>query len=348
MIVLNEIYNNIIEGNKYINNLNNDIEEKKLIKNNVSEILFSAHDEYFPKEIKDYIVTRIKYQIIYRTKINGKQVNVKLYTTKQLHNEEYREIIKKILMAIYTLNLYSSSKCSKNINIDIFFTPFKKKFSKNLNVALGPINVNTGYSTAGCNKVGEITIYREEEWYKVLIHELFHNLNLDFSTMKMDKWREVLHSKLGFNSEFNIYETYCETWARILNVAFIAYIQVTNKKQFIEKFNKLIEVEQLFTLIQCNKILKRIKNPSDYYENSNILCYYVFTAALMNNSEDFIKWCLKNNGDKFLKFSNTIKNVDSFLDLILKEYSSAEFLENLNFADKIKLGKMSNSLRMTL
>ena len=67
--------------------------------------------------------------------------------------------------------------------------------------------------------MSKIVIYRDEEWFKVLIHELFHNLDLDFSTMNISKIRQKLLYKFEIKSKYNIYETYCEIWARILNIA---------------------------------------------------------------------------------------------------------------------------------
>ena len=93
-----------------------------------------------------------------------------------------------------------------------------------------PININGGYTYGGCHNSNEITIYRQEEWFKVLIHELFHNLDLDFSTLNIDRWREKMFDIFGIESEYNIYETYCETWARILNIAIVSFMKSTNSE----------------------------------------------------------------------------------------------------------------------
>ena len=87
------------------------------------------------------------------------------------------------------------------LHIDIFLTPLKKIFPKKKMSQIDVINVNSGFSNFGCRNTANITIYREEEWVKVLIHELFHNLNLDFSTENIDRWREVMYEICGINSE---------------------------------------------------------------------------------------------------------------------------------------------------
>jgi hypothetical protein len=336
MIFLNTLYNKILEGDKYVKKLdivrdNGKANFGKLSKNN----------EYFPEKIREYIENNIKDQYVYKTKINNKKIRLTFYTDKK--NKITDEMIHKVFTIIYVLNLYAEKSCSKNLNINIFMTPLKRELPKKSSDILGAINVNGGFSTAGCNDTGEIIIYREEEWFKVLIHELFHNLNLDFSTMNIDKWREILRNKIKIESEFNIYETYCETWARILNVVMYSFIESNGKKEiFYDIFNNKILDEQVFSLIQCIKIINRIKklkDPEDYRENSNIFCYYIFTAALINDYNGFMRWCRND-----IKFANTIKHVDSFLSLILSNYYSEDFHENLIIVGEIKTDK---SLRMT-
>ena len=164
--------------------------------------------------------------------------------------------------------------------------------------------------------------------------------------MNIDKWRDKMHDIFGIKSDYNIYEIYCETWARILNVAIISFMGLTNidKKEFSVRFNKLIKKERIYSLIQGNKILKFIKRQDNYRETTNILCYYVLTAALMNNYSEFLKWCTNNNAQLF-KFRHTYKNVNSFLNLILKEYKNQDFVNNLIRVDKLK---KDSSLRMTI
>ena len=65
------------------------------------------------------------------------------------------------------------------MNIYIFLTDLKKKLPEHTGQEIGKINVNTGF-TMTCRPKSNIVIYRKEEWFKVLIHETFHNFGLDF------------------------------------------------------------------------------------------------------------------------------------------------------------------------
>ena len=262
--------------------------------------------------------------------------------------QEYnRDILSKyahlVFMIIYLLNLYSSKSCNKNLHINIYLTPCKKLFPSKKFDIIGVDHVNSGFSNIGCQETTNITIYREEEWIKVLIHELFHNLNLDFSLMDITKWSNMLSNKFEINCDFAIYETYCETWARILNVAIKSF--TLDKKEFIIDFKFLINKERIHSLLLASKILKRFKSSRDYIEDSNVFCYYILTASLMNNYLDFILWCDENNLN-LLNFKKTEKSLKSFVDLILTEVDSDSFKKSLDCIRKYR--NDSKSLRMTV
>ena len=337
MLVIDQLYNNILESHKYINKIN-------INKKNTTEFkkFLEYSDELFPREIKNYIKSKIKHMTRYNTQINSRDVIINIYSRDFSYNDS--EMIYKILLIVNILSLYTSTQCSKNLYINIFLTPFKKMLPKKASDILGPINVNSGFSTTGCINNGTITIYRREEWFKVLIHELFHNFNLDFARMNINKWKHKMFDIFGIQSEYNIYETYCETWARILNVAIINFMKSIDKNKFFSNFNSSIQIEQLYSLIQANKIYKKLKNPKLYRENSNVLCYYLLSGALMHDYLSFLHWCNDNNR-RLLKFDNSIKNIDSFMYHILNQYNNTKFIENLELVDKLKKNR---SLRMTI
>ena len=114
---------------------------------------------------------------------------------------------------------------------------------------LGPNNVNTGYTTRCAN--GNITIYRSEEWFKVLIHESMHYLGLDFSIENHD-----LKSVFPIDTDILLSECYAESWARILNVYFTSFYRKPNSKdEFMATCKKSMSIESKFSLVQCNNCL---------------------------------------------------------------------------------------------
>lgn len=61
------------------------------------------------------------------------------------------------------------------------FNTVQKELPENKSEVIGPVNANTGY-TYRCEKNNEIVIYRQEEWFKVLMHETMHTFGNDFET----------------------------------------------------------------------------------------------------------------------------------------------------------------------
>ncbi len=336
---LSTLHKNIDESCKYIKNLDINIDEN----DQTRDILIS--NKYFPYKIQDYIKNNTTQKNVYTTRINNKNIILKFVNCNM---EEYNsDILFKyanlVFMIIYLLSLYSSKSCSQNLHINIYLTPCNKFFPSKKSDIIGVDHVNSGFSNIGCQETTNITIYREEEWIKVLIHELFHNLDLDFSSMDITKWSNMLSNKFEINCDFAIYETYCETWARILNVAIKSF--TLDKKEFIADFKFLIHRERIHSLLQASKILKRFKTSSEYIEDSNVFCYYILTASLMNNYLDFILWCQENNSN-LLYFKKTEKSLKSFVDLILTETDSDSFKKSLDCIKQYI--NDSNSLRMTI
>ena len=165
--------------------------------------------------------------------------------------------------------------------------------------------------------------------------------------MDISKIHRKLVSIFELNISYNIYETYCDMWARILNVAMTSFMQsLDNKHEFHAKFHSLIEHERIFSLQQSATILNRIKNSKVYKENSHVFCYYILTGAIMNNYLEFFKWCSKHN-TKLLKFKNTTKTLESFVEFLLTEINSQNFKDMLECVQKLDK-YIKNSLRMTI
>ncbi len=119
------------------------------------------------------------------------------------------------------------SKQNNQIKLVIFYTNQKKKLSKfDEELLLGAININSGSTYRG----EVINIWRAEELYKVLIHELIHYYHLDFNenTHGYETIQKILHCDC--NSYKNIYrlnksyESYTEYLALIISTAYNAFL----------------------------------------------------------------------------------------------------------------------------
>ena len=294
---------------------------------------------YIPNNILNFINSNKGTFYKIDTKILKRQIKIKIIDYKNLSREKINQFIKMILFLIKFLSLYASSTCSNNINITIYLTSFKKLL--NNQKILGVNEVNSGYSTCGCYNTTEIVIYRQEEWFKVLIHELFHNLNLDFCDLNIDNSKKYLKKYLNINAKFNIYEAYCETSARFVNVLLFSFLnnfKMVNYNQFKENFKDAFQKEVINSLEKAKLVISLIKNVKNYEEGSNVFDYYVITASLLNNYYYYLKFIKYD-----FNFIKTDKNIEDFTYLIKNSFND-KFFESLNCVGRNK----SNSLKMTI
>ena len=281
---------------------------------------------YIPRTIVKWINNNTKYNYNYIINIEDRKVNINIYSNKNINNINYYFF--KIELILLILTKYSDKNCSKNIDIKIYLTPFKKIWD--INKPIDVLNVNTGYSTIGCIDHSSLVLFREEEWYKVLIHELMHNVNLDFANIYREKYKLILKENFYINSKYDLTETYCEFWARQLNLIIYSYLKISSKKifdNFYQIYNFALKKELLFSLQQANK-LSKIIYLSKYNEKTNVFCYYVLTSVLMYYSSDFIKWC-KNNNNSLINFKKDNSNIINFINFTINKYYTNDYISVL-------------------
>ena len=77
-----------------------------------------------------------------------------------------------------------------------------------------------------------------------------------------------------------------------------------------------------------------------YKEDTHVFAYYILSAALMNNSLGFIRWC-SNHNTKWLKFYNsnrTCKSFERFMHTCLYDGSMARCCNMFGFQEWTKQG----------
>ena len=142
--------------------------------------------------------------------------------------ETYNKYVDYMLVWLYIANIHSSKQCAKQLKIYIYHTSLLKQFPETNIQTLNQNNINTGFCMS-CPLDSEIVVFRKEEWFKVFIHETFHNFGLDFSSMNISIFNEKILQIFPVNSEVNLFESYTEFWARIINALFCSYINIKKK-----------------------------------------------------------------------------------------------------------------------
>jgi hypothetical protein len=196
-------------------------------------------------------------------------------------------------MWLYILTEYANKECSKQITIYFYFTTHEKILPVSNIDILDEIHINTAFTTT-CPSNSEIVIFRKEEWFKVLIHETFHNFGLDFSDINNDVCVQEIRDLFQVKSDVNLYESYAETWAEIINVSFCSFIKLKNKNSiddFLHNFQEFMIYEMNYSYFQlikvldfmgiqykdlcCNNSKSIMMKETLYKENTNVLAYYV-------------------------------------------------------------------------
>jgi len=249
------------------------------------------------------------------------------------------------------------------LNIYFYFTSLEKNLPNSNIHILDETNVNTAFTTT-CPSDSEIVVFRREEWFKVFIHETFHNFGLDFSMMNNDMIHECIMNIYKVNSDINAYEAYTEFWAEITNSLFCSYhatIDKNNINEFLSNAEFYINFERTYSFFQLVKTLdfmglqykdlysntkhSDILRENLYKENTNVLSYYIIKSVLINNYQGFLSWC-KTNNLSLLDFKKTIGNQKQFCKFIEKNYKIQSLLDGIHeshiFLSKIKKKKGNN------
>lgn len=364
--LLIKIYDDILIGDKFVKHklktgcMNATL---KLIKKEEPKKPEIYSNRFFPEHIKMYIEETGKHQLIYRCMINSREITIyfTLFYEKDLDVlNKYDNYARLMYIWLYICDIHSLKKCANTLSIYIYQTPFKKELPNKTTTTLSADNVNTA-AAIHCTVDGEIVVYREEEWFKVFIHETFHSYGLEFGGFQTSNLKAQVKKLFPIESDFIIEETYAETWARIINCAFVSYVSMerkTDKKEYLMYMDFCLQNERLFALYQCNKVLQfmglsyeDIYNMDErsiylrknlYREDTNVFAYYVLTCILMNNYYKFMKWCDINN-NAFLRFNTTEKNLKDFGDLISDLYKSDKMINEMKCISKLINNKVYNN-----
>jgi hypothetical protein len=208
-----------------------------------------------------------------------------------------QKCMQKIYIWFYIANKYKLNICSKNLNIYLYlidlpkilhsqtsvnegkkinndiggsYKGYQKKVGEDSKHLLDINSVNTGftYSCLPNDTPNEIYIYREEEWFKVLIHETFHSFGMEFSNREnLENYAnrrisELFHLSLIsreniYGSGYNIFESYTEITAELMNMLIYDFLYKSN-------LEKIVEIEQKFSCFQCAKILEYLHIPTEF------------------------------------------------------------------------------------
>jgi len=340
----------------------------------------SIHYSYIPEDFRIIIENMQSPQKKYEFSLHGRNISIIFYadSDKSFMETKWLKCMQKIYIWLHMAGKYASSKCSRNLVIYMYLTPVKKTMPHDTSTVIDRSHANTAFTTA-CTGTTEIHIYREEEWFKVFIHETFHSLGLDFATMNTSGIESKINEIYGLGKHVNdirLYESYTETWAELIHTCMMVHYQMIYYKgnensktmgHFAEKVRDYLCYEITFSMIQCTKILRhyglcyrdlcdasrRDAVCKKYRESTPVFSYYVVKSLLLFFADDFIEWNMTHNHGSF-DFTKTDKNVNAYIAFIDEHRTNATYCRIMSEIDTLYRNIMniqstgSITMRMTL
>jgi len=360
--ILKNIYDEIKEGVSYVNTTKTQMGNtfyKLTIKKitNKEQIIqpVTFYQDTFTPEVKKHIYENSNNVLTYKFNMFDRNISIIFVIKDNNVNaliETYNKYVDYMLVWLYIANIHSSKKCARQLKIIIYHTSLSKQLPETNIQILNQNNANTGFCMS-CPVNSEIVIFRKEEWFKVFIHETFHNFGLDFSSMNVSLYNRKILQFFPVNSEVMLFESYTEFWGRIINASFCSFINMKNKNDINEFYTNtefFINLEKNFAFFQMIKVLdfmglsyndlyrKTVVSENlrrtRYKENTNILSYYVLTTILLNNYQDFLLWCDTNN-ISLLNFKKTTKHIDNMCVFLENKYKTKHMLDGIKCIEKI-------------
>ena len=344
LTIFKEFYNNLNNAIDFMSKIDISNNRSYIKIRNFNDIPKPSDDyDYIIKNVRDTIKATSQIAIIYNFKLFKRNIHIYFISPNESINMQiFDEYTYKILVWLFIVTKYNTDKaCSKTLNIYIYLTKLLKYLPSNEDKEISKNHVNTGFTTT-CSKNSNIVIFRDEEWFKVFIHETFHNLGLDFSNLNNRYTKRLILKIFPVKSNVNLYEAYTDSWAKIINVIICSYF-ISNKtfNDYINNIKILINLEKTYSIFQMIKILKFMGltyndlyslDPEDkslrdmkYREKTNTLSYYILSSIIMNRYQDFFGLCADNNIN-ILQFDKSVESQGNLCKFIEKHYKTESML----------------------
>lgn len=178
-----------------------------------------------------------------------------------------------------------------NIKLCVFPTNEKKTFNIDFETSLDSSNINSGFTRQYADGMSyndkTIIIYRKEECYKVIVHELIHAFAMDLGALcdiKDPGNKKVIKTiqshfnidKSYNNGDFKIEETYCEFWTIFIYTLFYSIERTpkntknknkTTLTRFIERYSS----EYVYNIINTINLINYHTMFHDILENKVVI-----------------------------------------------------------------------------
>lgn len=292
----------------------------KDVKVNRPEVL---GNKFMSKRVYGFIRTRLHFHIEKAYIFDNTRVSLSIYCIDK-RSRCLREIVKVLNFYIYALNKVAHLPV---VNITLYLTNLTKVFPGKSGVVLGEDNVNSGVTIFNEDD-RHIIIYRKEEIYKVLLHELIHAYQIEFHRYDPSIDEYFMHT-FGITVQepaknprnpLALFESYTESLA-CYGYLLTHTLFANDGRLPTEVLEEAMRKEQRHSMLIAAKVLRY----GSLVENSHVFSYYVAKAAILAGFDGFLSFvqmhgiALTTQADQ-LAYMRFLKNV----------------MENQGFWDRLK------------
>jgi hypothetical protein len=245
------------------------------------------------------------YKISWSYKKFNHYIIIKSTESKFKSFKERLDTLLHIINYIYDLKKTSEDR---EIHMFLLLSPLKKIIEKD--EAICPKNINSGYTDFSTN---EIFIWREEEFEKVIFHELIHYMDLDVRNMAFDD-EDI---PIIINGPKSYYEAFTDLHGILY---YLVYLSIITGKSV----NSLFQIEYEFIKNQANN-LNNILKLEDWNTNkekktikqsSPAFTYFIIKFLIMKKIVEDNNINLLNNPKELIKeIFNVGFTSESFIDI---------------------------------
>ena len=211
-----------------------------------------------------------------------------------------------------------------DVRVNVFLSPFKKVFPRSHGDPLTPLHVNSGVTYHNMHDtIKNVIVYRKEEVFKVLMHELIHAYELDISRMSEAIEMPIRNAFGKSGVVLRINESITDTLACMLNV--IMYCILKNqgtRKPTIASVEKRMSDERQYILKKGNQVFAwegyryqedRIVLPRlNMYEHTHVTSYYIIKAMNFWNINRFLDIARPYDETIYIRHIESIVNDSTF------------------------------------
>jgi hypothetical protein len=295
-----EIYKIIKANYDFVKNDFKIIKTDPSVFNNFNKELLESSNKYLNYEFAYKYLEKCNhcYHITY------KEINMYIIMRNKITNKQKFQIFKNLYRVYLISKIYNISKWNSYIfNYYIIMNPQKRCMPSKKDDLIDVKNINGGFTYINEN---DIYIIREEDYEKVIIHELLHHNILIHKT----DWKKenIKRLKEHFNIHNNMLlipnEAIIETFACVLNSIFYSIESGSSLQDNLKK-------DQVHSINLAKKILDK-QEGNKWQEKTHSYCYIVFKTILYVYFNKFLKIYKYNNDteitDFLIKYSHNIYN----------------------------------------